>query len=483
MAPARVEPSIETRLFINGKFQPSKSGKTFNLTNPTTREVIAEIHEAGEEDTNAAVAAAKAAFPTWRDLEPCERGVYLAKFSKLIRESIDELAYLEAISTGKPISAFVDGNTAASNFQHFAEAGYQIQGSSSLNTRNHLNITVKQPFGVVACIIPWNAPCIFFSLKVAPALAAGNTVVLKSSEKAPLTSIYLAKLAAEAGFPPGVLNVITGFGRPCGSTLSSHMDVRCLSFTGSPVAGQQIQAAAAASNMKNVILELGGKSPAIIFEDADLESAATMTQNSIQYLSGQMCMANSRIYVHESVADRFLALFKEKFGAARLGDPLDKTTTQGPQVDEVQYNRIKSYLEIGQRDGTMTLGGDAQDGFYIKPTVFENVPEDSRIIKEEVFGPVVVINTFKTESEVISKANDTEFGLYAAVFTKNIDRAIRVSKLLEAGTVAINCTSPTQAKELPFGGFKGSGVGREGYGISLENYVETKTILIRVSPE
>ncbi|GAD98969.1 hypothetical protein AN4054.2 [Paecilomyces variotii No. 5] len=483
MAPARIEQPIETRLFINGKFQPSKSGKTFNLTNPATREVIAEIHEADEEDTNAAVAAAKAAFPSWRDLEPCERGVYLAKLSRLIHDSLDELAYLEAISTGKPISAFVDGIAAESHFQYFAEAGYQVQGSSSLNTRNHLNITVKQPFGVVACIIPWNAPCIFFSLKVAPALAAGNTVVLKSSEKAPLTSIYLARLAAEAGFPPGVLNIITGFGKPSGSTLSAHMDVRCISFTGSYSTGKKIQEAAAASNMKNVILELGGKSPAIIFPDADLETAAAATQSSIQFLSGQMCMANSRIYVHEKIADQFLALFKEKFGAARLGDPLDKTTTHGPQVDGIQYDRVKSYLEIGQRDGNMTLGGDAKDGLYIKPTVFENVPEDSRITKEEVFGPVVVINTFKTESEVISKANDTEYGLYAAVFTKDIDRAIRVSKLLEAGTVGVNCTSPTTAKDMPFGGVKSSGIGREGYGISLENYVETKSILIRVNPE
>jgi aldehyde dehydrogenase (NAD+) len=236
--------------------------------------------------------------------------------------------------------------------------------------------------------------------------------------------------------------------------------------------------------MKNVVLELGGKSPAIIFEDADLENAATMTQRSIQFLSGQTCMANSRIYVHDSIAEKFVALFKEKFGAARLGDPLDRDTTHGPQVDEIQYNRVKSYLEIGQRDGTMTLGGDAQDGFYIKPTIFENVPEDSRIAKEEVFGPVVVINTFTTESEVINKANATEFGLYAAVFTKNIDRAIRVSKLLEAGTVGVNCTSPTTAKDMPFGGFKSSGLGREGYGIhSLESYLETKSILIRVSSE
>ncbi|KAL2218911.1 Aldehyde/histidinol dehydrogenase [Thermoascus aurantiacus ATCC 26904] len=417
----------------------------------TAREAVAEVHEADEKYTNDAVAAAKAAFPVWRDLDLQERGVYLSKLASLIREANDELARLEAISTGKPISRFNDAMVAADNFQYFAAAGFDAQGTTSLNTRNHLNITVKQPYGVVGCIIPWNAPLIFFSLKVAPALAAGNTVVLKSSEKAPLTCAYVVTLVQKAGFPPGVLNIITGFGEPTGATIASHMDVRAVSFTGSLCTGRKIQAAAAASNMENVILELGGKSPAIIFEDADLESAATQTQFSIRYLSGQMCMANSRIYVQESVAEKFLALFKEKFGAARLGDPLDEKTDHGPQVDELQYNR--------------------------------NVPEQSRLVKEEVFGPVVVINTFKTKEEAIAKANDTEYGLYAAVFTKNIDRAIRVSKLIEAGVVAVNCTSPTTGKDMPSGGFKSSGVGRKGLKCSLDNYLETKAILIRISPE
>lgn len=261
------------------------------------------------------------------------------------------------------------------------------------------------------------------------------------------------------------------------------MDVRAISFTGSQATGQKIQAAGAASNMKNIVLELGGKSPALIFEDADLESAATQTQFSIQHLSGQMCMANSRIYVQESVAESFLAIFKEKFGAVRLGDPLDANTDHGPQIDELQYNRVKSYLEIGQKDGTLAMGGDAKDGYFIKPTIFQNVPEDSRIVREEVFGPVVIINTFKTEQEAIAKANATEYGLYAAVFTKNIDRAIRVSKLIESGVVAVNCTSPTNGVDMPFGGWKSSGVGREGFKSSLDNYLETKTILIRISPE
>ncbi|KAL4779599.1 aldehyde dehydrogenase domain-containing protein [Aspergillus varians] len=473
---------IETRLFINGEFQSSSDGKEFSLINPFTREQVAEVSQANEEDTNKAVAAAKAAFPAWRDLSPSDRGFYLHRLANLIRESNDEFARLESLSTGKPISAYLDAGIGADAFSYFAEAGWTVQGTSSLNTPGHLNMTLRQPYGVVACIIPWNVPMAFFAFKLAPALAAGNTVVLKSSEKAPLTSAFAARLIAKAGFPPGVINVISGFGTPVGSTLAYHMDVRCLSFTGSSSTGQKIQTAAAASNMKIVHMELGGKSPAIVFDDADLESAAQQTQFSIQFLSGQTCMANSRIYVQESIAEKFLALFKEKFAAgASLGNPLEPATSHGPQVDKLQYERVKSYLAIGEMDGKLSMGGDAGDGCFIKPTVFENVPEDSRIVKEEVFGPVVVINTFKTESEAIEKANASEFGLYASVFTKDLERAVRASKLLEAGTVGVNCTSPSVAKDMPFGGYKMSGIGREGYMHSLDGFLETKSILIKMS--
>ncbi|KAF5864161.1 hypothetical protein ETB97_008367 [Aspergillus alliaceus] len=471
---------LETRLFINGKFQSATDGKTFKLINPYTREPIADIHEANEQDVDKAVAAAKAAFPAWRDLTPDARGVYLRKLSNLIRENTPELARLESISMGKPVSIFFDAALAADNFGYFAETGWQAQGTSSVNTPGHLNISLKQPYGVVGAIIPWNAPLIIFAFKTAPALAAGNTVVLKSSEKAPLTSAFMAKLIAEAGFPPGVINILSGLGTPAGSALASHMDVRCLSFTGSSATGRKIQIAAAKSNMKVVHMELGGKSPAIIFEDADIEKAAEKTQFSIQLGSGQTCVANSRIYVQESVADKFLAVFKEKFGAARIGNPLDPTTTHGPQADNIQYERVKSYLEIGEKEAKLTMGGDAGNGF-IKPTVFENVPEDSRLMKEEVFGPVVAINTFKTEEEAIERANNSEFGLYASVFTKDIDRAVRLSKLLEAGTVGVNCTSPTIVKDMPFGGYKQSGIGREGILEGLDNFLQTKAVLISTS--
>lgn len=259
------------------------------------------------------------------------------------------------------------------------------------------------------------------------------------------------------------------------------MDVRCLSFTGSSFTGQRIQAVAARSNMKHVHLELGGKSPAIVFEDADLESAAEQTQFSIRTLSGQVCMANSRVYIQDSVADKFIALFKAKFGAVHVGgDPLDVSTIHGPQVDAIQYNRVQNYLSVGEKEGNMTLGGDAKNGYFVNPTIFESTPDDARIMKEEIFGPVVAINTFKTEAEAVERANQTEFGLYASVFTKDIDRAVRISKLLEAGTVGVNCTSPTTANDMPFGGFKMSGIGREGFLHSMDNFLETKTVLIKV---
>ncbi|KAJ6102142.1 hypothetical protein N7486_004569 [Penicillium sp. IBT 16267x] len=289
----------------------------------------------------------------------------------------------------------------------------------------------------------------------------------------------MAKLIEKVGFPPGVINILSGYGTPAGSTLAEHMKVRAVSFTGSSITGQKIHAAAAKSNLKHVHVELGGKSPAIIFEDADLQSAAAQTMFGIQFNSGQVCVANSRIYVHESVKEKFTEHFKAMFASVKMGDPLDPTTQHGPLVDYLQYNRVKEYLALGEKEGKLTLGGDANDGFFVKPTIFEELADDSRVMKEEIFGPVVALQTFQTEEEVIKKANDTEFGLYASVFTKDIDRAIRLSKALQAGTVGVNCTSPSHAKDAAFGGYKMSGTGREGLLYSIENFLQTKTILIK----
>ncbi|KAI1621952.1 aldehyde dehydrogenase [Exophiala viscosa] len=481
---------IETRLFINGKFVESSDGKTFPIRSPTTREVIAEVSEASEKDTDAAVAAAKAAFPAWSALSPDERGAYMKKLAALLNQNYKELSQLEAVSMGRPVSTYFDNYAAASTFEHYAEAGYEAQGISSLNTPGFVNMTFKQPYGVVAAIIPWNLPLVFFGNKVAPAIAAGNTVVLKSSEKAPLTSAKVAALIEQAGFPPGVINVLSGHGQTSGAILSSHMDVRALSFTGSCRTGRIIQAAAAKSNLKNVILELGGKSPAIIFEDSNLENAVVETQSSIQFNSGQVCMANSRIYVQDTIADKFVELFKSKFAAISAGDPLDPATNHGPQADSAQWDIVQKYLAEGKKAGDVALGGKtevsglseaASKGYFVEPTIFLSTPEDAVVMKEEIFGPVVNINTFKTEEEVIAKANDSEFGLYAAVYTKDINRAMRFAKVLEAGTVGVNCTSPTVAKDMPFGGFKSSGTGREGLGHSLNNFLETKTVLMKIN--
>ncbi|OJJ65368.1 hypothetical protein ASPSYDRAFT_64897 [Aspergillus sydowii CBS 593.65] len=472
----------ETRLFINGEFRSASNSETFPLKSPTTLETVAQVAEASIQDTNDAVAAAKAAFPAWSNLSPQGRGAYMSKLADLILESDRELAYLEAISMGRPVSGYWDAKAAAKKLQYFATAGWNNQGQTSLNTPGFVNMTFRQPFGVVAVIIPWNVPVYFFINKVAPAIAAGNTVVIKSSEKAPLTSAKLATLIQSAGFPPGVINVLSGHGNVSGTTLAHHMDVRLITFTGSGRTGRLIQRASANSNLKNVIFELGGKSPTVIFGDADLERAAKESAYSIQWNSGQVCMANSRIYIHASIAERFISLFKENFRSVTLGDPTNPNVNHGPQADEVQFNIVKHYIELGKRDGKLILGEDVPDhkGYFIQPTIFTQTPEDAQIMKEEVFGPVVNINLFNTEDEVIHMVNSTEYGLYAAVYTRDVSRAMRFAVSMEAGTVGINCTSPSGAFDMPFGGFKSSGIGREGISHSLDNYLETKSVLLRV---
>jgi aldehyde dehydrogenase (NAD+) len=374
-------------------------------------------------------------------------------------------------------------NVAAGALYDYAGLIVHNRGESSVVQDGYLNLVIHQPFGVVGAIIPWNVPIIMFCAKVGAAVATGNTVVLKSSEKAPLTSIKLASLIQEAGFPPGVINVLAGFGVPAGKAIAEHMDIRKISFTGSGRTGRLIQEMSAKSNLKNVTLELGGKTPAIIFDDADLSVAVPATQYSIQWNSGQICMANSRIYVHEKIADQFKEEFKKVFTAAKIGDPLSKETNHGPQADKIQFNIVSKYIETGKKEANLLVGGErhGEKGFFVKPTVFTDAPEHSTIVKEEIFGPVVVINTFKTEEEAIAKANDSEYGLYASVFTKDIDRAIRVMKALESGTVSVNCASPSGAAGFPFGGYKASGVGREGGLYSMKTFSETKTVIIKVS--
>ncbi|KAF1845988.1 aldehyde dehydrogenase [Cucurbitaria berberidis CBS 394.84] len=476
---------IETQLFINNKLVPASDNATFELFSPHTGDLVAKVAEATLDDVNTAVDAAQAAFPAWSALSPQQRGAPLKKMGELVVSEKDELAQLDAIAMGRPVSTYIDSHYAATHFNYFAEAAYP-QGHTSLNTPGFLNMSLRQPFGVVAIIIPWNAPLVFFSKKVAPAVAAGNCVVVKTSEKAPLTPWKVSQWIEKCGFPPGVINVLSGHGQVSGQALAEHMKIRALSFTGSTRTGRAIQIASAKSNLKKVVFELGGKSPALIFDDADIEQAAKETENSINWNSGQTCMANSRIYVQASIKDKFIEAFSKHARSRKLGDPTSKETNHGPQADKVQHETVKKYIVIGKQEAGSTIdtGAEANSdskSLLVHPVIFTDVAEDSRIAKEEIFGPVVLINTFTTEEEAIQKANDTEFGLYAALYTKDLERAVRVGKKLESGMVGINCTSPTGCWDLPFGGWKGSGTGRESLLDSMDHYLEQKSLYVRVS--
>ena len=360
-----------------------------------------------------------------------------------------------------------------------------VSGETSLNTPGMVNLSFQQPFGVCGAIIPWNVPVIMVALKVGPALACGNTLVLKSSEKAPLSPLIIGRLAQEIGLPPGVLNIISGFGRPCGEALAKHMEIRKIAFTGSAVAGRAVKKAAAESNLKNVTLELGGKSPLVIFEDADLEKAVPAAAISILSNSGQVCIASSRLYVHEAIADAFLEKMKatmSAMGTNTTNDPLLDKTNRGPQADKLQFDRVMAYLKLAKESGyDMPLGGnrDGTTGYFVQPTIIKDAPEDSRVMKEEIFGPVVAFNSFTDEEEVMKRANDTEYGLFASVFTKDIQRAMRIAKKFEAGSVGVNCSSPfAMSWDMPFGGWKGSGDGRELSKHSLDHWTELKSVFV-----
>lgn len=399
----------------------------------------------------------------------------------MIDSAKSELAELDALALGRPVATFWDAEYACRQFRYFSEAALP-QGVSSLNTPNFVNFSLKQPYGVVAAIIPWNLPIMFLSKNVAPALAAGNTVILKTSEKAPLSSNRIAAMINEAGFPPGVFNIIHGHGMVSGEAISHHMTIRALSFTGSVHTGRAIQTAAARSNLKHLIMEMGGKSPALIFEDADLDKAVVETQHSIMWHSGQTCMANSRIYVQRSVAKSFIEKFTKLCAAWKAGDPSDPATNFGPQADKIQFDRVMRYVDDGKKTGEMISRPDG-DGLFVPPTIFLGQPEDVPVMKHEIFGPVVCINHFDTEEEALKLANDSKYGLYAAVYTKDINRAMRVAKGLESGLVGVNCTSPTNATDMPFGGQKSSGSReRDSRLRSLENWLQEKSVFMKIGP-
>ncbi|TFL02044.1 Aldehyde/histidinol dehydrogenase [Pterulicium gracile] len=446
-----------TKLIINGQETSSISGKQFALIDPSTGKEWIKIDEADKEDVDASVKHAEQAWPAWSAQHAAVKAMAIRKLGELIAANADGIAELEARTMGKPIATLRGELSRVSVLCNFFASLVETSLSSvSTNTPGHLNYTLNQPYGVTAGILPWN---------VCPAVGAGNAIIIKSSEKAPITPLILGKLCIEAGFPPGLVQVLSGFGPTVGAALGLHMKIRKISFTGSVGTGKLIQQMSGQSNLKAVTLELGGKSPALIFPDADIPKAAEACALSIMANSGQICVASSRIYVHTSIKDQFLTTYQAAIQALgkKMGNALDEGTTQGPQVDKIQHDKIKEYLEVGKGEGKVVFGGSAGDGpgYFINPTVFTDVADSARISREEIFGPVAVVNTFETEEEAVRRANDTEYGLHAAVFSKNIDTAVRVAAALESGTVGVNCTSPTMALDIPFGGYKQSGVGRE----------------------
>ncbi|KAL4973301.1 aldehyde dehydrogenase [Aspergillus desertorum] len=471
-------------LFINNEFVKGAEGKTFEVINPSNEKVITSVHEATEKDVDIAVAAARAAFEgPWRQVTPSERGILINKLANLMERDIDTLAAIESLDNGKAFTmAKVDLANSIGCLRYYAGWADKIHGQTIDTNPDTLTYTRHEPVGVCGQIIPWNFPLLMWSWKIGPAVAAGNTVVLKTAEQTPLSALYAAKLVKEAGFPAGVINIISGFGRTAGAAISSHMDIDKVAFTGSTLVGRTILQAAAKSNLKKVTLELGGKSPNIVFDDADIDNAISWANFGIFFNHGQCCCAGSRILVQEGIYDKFVARFKERAAQNKVGNPFEQDTFQGPQVSQLQFDRIMEYINHGKQAGaTVAVGGDrhGQEGYFIQPTVFTDVTSDMKIAKEEIFGPVVTIQKFKDEAEAIKIGNSTEYGLAAAVHTKNVNVAIRVSNALKAGTVWINNYNMI-FYQAPFGGFKQSGLGRELGSYALENYTQVKTVHYRL---
>mmetsp|Transcript_3615 Transcript_3615/g.7333 ORF Transcript_3615/g.7333 Transcript_3615/m.7333 type:complete len:501 (-) Transcript_3615:108-1610(-) len=479
---------LETRLFINNEFVNSVSGNTFEVVNPATEEVICSVQEAGHEDVDKAVTAAKAAFAVgshWRTLNGSDRRDLMLKLANLVERDRAFLEVLEAMDNGKPIGT--DGRYGTSVDLHLViqylryAAGHadKVLGSQIPVDGHIFAYTRKEPVGVCGAIIPWNFPLLMFAWKVGPILATGCTVVFKTSEKTPLSALHIGKLIKEAGFPPGVVNILSGYGS-AGEALARHMDVDKIAFTGSTAVGHKIEQYATESNMKKVTLELGGKSPMIILDDANLETAVNTARAGLFLNQGQVCTASSRIFVHESIHDKFVAAMVQNAQGINVGGYDEKDIDQGPQVDKIQFLKVLGYIEKGIEEGaTLRLGGHrhGNKGYFIEPTIFTDVKDDMVIAKEEIFGPVMSIFKFKTDEEAITRANATKYGLAASVVSENGARAISTAHQIRAGTVWINTHNSYDAG-LPFGGYKESGHGRELGFEAMENYLETKTVML-----
>jgi len=481
---------FRTKAFINGKYVEAKSGKTYESINPATGKVLARVASCDEPDLNAAVAAARRAFNegVWAKRSPAERKHILLKFADLIEANLAELALLDCLDAGKPISDCmnIDLPDTVHCFRWHAEAIDKEYEKVSPTGPDNVAMIVREPLGVVGAIIPWNFPIQMAAWKLGPILATGNSAVVKPARQTSLSVLRLAELAAEAGIPDGVLNVIPGNGAVLGAALCRHMDVDAVAFTGSTEVGRQLLHYSAESNLKRVVLELGGKNPQVVLEDApDLDYVARQAANCVFWNMGENCSSGSRLIVHRKLKDKLLEKIIEVSREWKVGDPLDPATKIGPMIEQSHMNKVLEYIESGKSEGAkLVLGGkrtlEKTGGFFIEATIFDNVKPNMRIAREEIFGPVLSVFTFDTEEEAIALANDTTYGLTASLYTKDVSRAHRVARALRAGTVSVNCFSEGDIT-TPFGGFKQSGFfGRDKSIFAHYQYTELKTVWVQL---
>jgi aldehyde dehydrogenase (NAD+) len=484
-----VEPTVRvraTKLLINNEWVESASGKTFPTINPSTGEEICRVAEADAPDVDRAVRAARAAFETgkWRKMSASLRGLLMNRLADLIEKNAEELAQLETLDNGKPYHVALGGDLplTIACYRYYAGWADKLQGKTIPINGKYFCYTKHEPVGVVGQIIPWNFPLLMQAWKLGPALACGCTVVLKPAEQTPLTALRVGELMIEAGFPPGVVNILPGYGPTAGAAIARHMDVDKVAFTGSTEVGHLIMKAAAETNLKRITLELGGKSPNIVFADADMDQAVEGAHFALFFNQGQCCCAGSRLYVEDKCYDEFVEKSVARARKRTVGNPFDRKTEQGPQVDSDQFKKVMGYIEAGKKEkATLLTGGKrvGDKGYFIEPTVFGDVQDDMKIAQEEIFGPVMSILRFKDLDEVVARANKSLYGLAAAVWTRDITKAHAIADSVRAGTVWVNCYDVFDAG-APFGGFKQSGMGRECGEYGLANYTEVKTVTVKL---